>query len=63
MDALAGFLIAALAAPGEAIPGEGCPRRLIAPLLPMIASELGWRASLALGAEAGGVAPLVLAPG
>lgn len=43
---------------------EGGPRRMLAPLVVMLAAEAGWCASLALGAPgAAGAAPLLLTPG
>lgn len=43
---------------------EGGPRRMLAPLVIMLAAEAGWGASLALGAPgADGAAPLLLQPG
>lgn len=42
---------------------EGGPRRMLAPLLVMLAAEAGWGTALALGAPgAEGAAPLVLSP-
>lgn len=42
---------------------EGGPRRMLAPLVVMLAAEAGWSASLALGARGTeGAAPLMLTP-
>ncbi|MBX9698718.1 MAG: hypothetical protein K2X74_04740 [Acetobacteraceae bacterium] len=43
---------------------EGGPRRMLAPLVVMLAAEAGWHAALALGAPGSeGAAPLLLSPG